>query len=289
MANSEKILEVITFFGSPRLNIDENPALLDFQLPARVFISKYRKSDFFTQKVAGYLLRKGIDPRRFEKNLVYQRMTQFLSEIILSIKTRVYVRLQVSEDVGYSNLKSSPSNSLLIGYFQTYKWASGESTLDSLKSMRPVKNNEELDKYRKIAEIESPLAVHVRLGDYRNETTFGLLSNEYYRLAIHSQLKTESYSEIWLFSDELESATSVLPKDLDIPVRLIPMVNNSSAATLEVMRLCKGYVIANSTFSWWGAFLSYTNNAIVFAPHPWFNGINDPRDLIPPHWNLVDV
>jgi hypothetical protein len=289
MANSKNNLEIITYFGSPRLNIDKIPDLFDFQLPSRVLISKYRKGDVLSQKVVGYLLRKGINPRRFEKNLFYQKMIQFVSEIILSLKLQSYIKLQISDDVGYSELKRRSSNSLLVGYFQTYKWASEVSILDNLKSMKLVKNSKELDVFRKLANNLTPLAVHVRLGDYRNEDSFGLLSNEYYLQAIRSQLEINSYGEIWLFSDELESARSVLPKNIDIPVRLIPMVNNSSAATLEVMRLCKGYVIANSTFSWWGAFLSYTSNAIVFAPNPWFKDLKDPRYLTPPNWNLVNV
>jgi len=65
-------------------------------------------------------------------------------------------------------------------------------------------------------------------------------------------------------------------------------VDNSPTATLQAMRFGRGYIIANSTFSWWGAYLSMTENAPVYAPSPWFKGMRSPEDLLPPHWKIVD-
>jgi len=61
-------------------------------------------------------------------------------------------------------------------------------------------------------------------------------------------------------------------------------IDNSSASTLEAMRFGRGYVIANSTFSWWGAYLSHTDHAEVIAPDPWFQGMDSPDSLIPRNW-----
>ena len=58
----------------------------------------------------------------------------------------------------------------------------------------------------------------------------------------------------------------------------------SSITTLEKMRCGSAYIIGNSTFSWWGSFLSHSINPPTIAPEPWFTGMNDPNELIPPEW-----
>jgi hypothetical protein len=53
------------------------------------------------------------------------------------------------------------------------------------------------------------------------------------------------------------------------------------------MRYFSGYVISNSTFAWWAAFLRHNQEVPVYAPDPWFKMINDPKMLIPENWNKV--
>jgi hypothetical protein len=61
----------------------------------------------------------------------------------------------------------------------------------------------------------------------------------------------------------------------------------TSAETLEIMRLGKAYIIANSTFSWWGAMLSKSENPLVICPDIWFKSQAEPLDLIPSSWKRV--
>ena len=97
-------------------------------------------------------------------------------------------------------------------------------------------------------------------------------------------MKTNLYDSIWLFSDEFEKALSFIPeKYLDI-VKCVSEAQKSSAATLEIMRFGVGYIIGNSTFSWWGATLSHSLYPKVIAPEPWFKGMREPKDIIPTDW-----
>jgi hypothetical protein len=141
-----------------------------------------------------------------------------------------------------------------------------------------------LIEYMALAKLESPLIVHVRLGDYKNEKDFGLPSEEYYAHAVRLLMKTDTYSKIWLFPDEPELARNRIPSEFRALVRVIEEIDNSPASTLELIKYGKGYVIVNSSFSWWGAFLAHYNLAKVIAPSPWFSNLDNPVDFIPKTW-----
>jgi hypothetical protein len=54
--------------------------------------------------------------------------------------------------------------------------------------------------------------------------------------------------------------------------------------TFELMRMCKNFVISNSTLSWWAAQLSYHDYPLVVAPHPWYRSKSEDLDFIPKNW-----
>ena len=152
--------------------------------------------------------------------------------------------------------------------------------------LKPKEIGVELKQLMALAIDENPLVVHLRLGDYLLESSFGVPPKSYYQESISELMATGIYGKVWLFSDDLKKAQEYLSPELLITARVIGNVDDSTVATLEAMRHGKGYVIANSTFSWWGAFLSYENNPVVVAPTPWFQGMDSPQELIPPHWIL---
>ena len=134
------------------------------------------------------------------------------------------------------------------------------------------------------ASAEKPIIVHVRLGDYLNEKDFGVLSEEYYQSSIRDLWASGEYGAIWAFSDEPERAGSFLPQELSSQIFWVPQEGLSSVQVLQLLRLGHAYVIGNSTFSWWGAFLSYKENPVVISPEPWFLNLPEPNNLIPPDW-----
>jgi hypothetical protein len=73
-----------------------------------------------------------------------------------------------------------------------------------------------------------------------------------------------------------------------IPIEWIDNTNLSASETLQLFRRCDGYIIANSSFSWWAAMLSQAVNPIVIAPTKWFRNLEDPKELIPPSWLRVN-
>ena len=140
---------------------------------------------------------------------------------------------------------------------------------------------------KKLSEVELPLVVHVRLGDYKIEKNIGILSPEYYKNALEQIWDESQFNRIWVFSDEIELAKKFIPEIYHHKVNWFDSIDGSTISTFEVMRYGKGYVIANSTYSWWAAMLSYCEWVKVVCPEPWYVGQNSPLRIIPGNWQTV--
>lgn len=279
---------LVTTLSAPRTSSFEKADLLSFVLPEQVVVLDNKKANWIIRKTAGFMLRKGVAPTLLERRKLFALISGLLANLVMSFYFREKIIVAASSGVGYSPMLISKSNTLLLGYYQSYRWAEDIDVKKKLDSITYAKESKILNKYVQDSKTELPLIVHVRLGDYLLEKNFGTLSKGYYKKGILQILKTGKCNSIWLFSDEIEKAQTYIPDEILIPVRLIPEVEGSAAATLEVMRLGAGYVIANSTFSWWAAFLRKNNEAEVIAPKPWFSGMQEPLDLIPATWQRID-
>jgi hypothetical protein len=149
--------------------------------------------------------------------------------------------------------------------------------------------SEEVKTYIDLAKIEEPLIVHVRLGDYLKEDSFGIPSLAYYSLGISTLMESFNFRKIWLFSDDPKLAIDRIPIKYREQVRLIEPTHFTPSETLELMRFGKGYLLANSSFSWWGAFLSRTKNCPVIAPRKWFKLGPQPDQIVPPSWQTIEA
>ena len=134
-----------------------------------------------------------------------------------------------------------------------------------------------------------PIALHVRLGDYKNLfSMYGSPDPEYYANAV--RLITEKIGErpIWLFSDEPELASMILDKHITISKIIDPKASVRAIEHLNLLGKCQGIVCANSSFSWWGGFLSsqLVSGSIVVFPSPMFDSPNlkEPHDWLLSDW-----
>jgi hypothetical protein len=252
----------------------------------------------------------GVDPTRIElegfrkirqvfwsKNLVANldsdsRLSTSLKLRLLSTGFRLltpeFENCYFSKDLGFENLIPKP-NSLLSGYFQSYRYFSQVNVIEKLRRLAITEEHKEIRSAQELSKDENPLVVHIRRGDYRNEANFGLLNQSYYFDAIDYMLSRASYGRIWVFSDEIDLAQQLLLRRYGETIRWFNPDGISSAMELEKMRLGSGYIIANSSFSFWAAALSHNTKAMVVAPKPWFKDIPDPNFLIPPSWELMNA
>ena len=110
---------------------------------------------------------------------------------------------------------------------------------------------------------------------------------DYYEAAVRELTAVVKQPHFFVFSDDLEWVRRNLR--LDYPVAY--MDHNGEDRDYEDLRLmsaCKHHIIANSSFSWWGAWLCADPGQIVIAPKKWFNkSPSDTRDLIPDSWRRI--
>lgn len=135
------------------------------------------------------------------------------------------------------------------------------------------------------------ISLHVRRGDYVNNLktneVHGTCSLEYYSEATDVIAKQIPNPHFFIFSDD----PVWVQKNLKIDYATTYVTNNDADKNYEdlrLMSLCRHHIIANSSFSWWGAWLNKSLEKIVVAPKKWF-GITErnSKDLIPEGWIIL--
>ncbi|MBG7620187.1 alpha-1,2-fucosyltransferase [Herbaspirillum sp. AP02] len=135
------------------------------------------------------------------------------------------------------------------------------------------------------------ICIHVRRGDYvtnqQAASTHGLCDMSYYHTGLAHVRQGLSAPHAFLFSDDAQWVRANLK--LDIPMTVVDVNGPDDAhQDLWLMAACKRFVIANSSLSWWGAWLSEAQSKVVVAPSKWFADDKlDTTDLIPPDWLRV--
>jgi hypothetical protein len=131
------------------------------------------------------------------------------------------------------------------------------------------------------------IAIHVRRGDYESskivQNIHGLCSLAYYKNATNFIMNKTLSPKFYIFSDDIEwckSNFNWLPN-----AHYITNKDSPAYYDMYLMSICKSIIIANSTFSWWGAWLNINPNKIVIAPSLWFkNTTADELKIYPMDW-----
>ena len=135
---------------------------------------------------------------------------------------------------------------------------------------------------------DAPIALHVRLGDYKNlASIYGRPDPEYYANAVKLIIEKIGERPIWLFSDEPELAGKILEEHVTISRVIDPNASDRAIEHLNLLGKCQGIACANSSFSWWGGFLSsqLVAGSVVVFPSPMFDSTEYKE---PENWILED-
>ena len=145
---------------------------------------------------------------------------------------------------------------------------------------------------------EKSISIHFRLGDYKNlQYCHPILNVSYYIESIEYILQNAKikpqYVEYYCEEEDINIVLNMIEKLKFIfnDLEFIRNNNNSDWQQLIQMSLCKYNVIANSTFSWWGAYLNTNTDTIVCYPNIWFGPgiIKNIDDMFPENWKCVSA
>lgn len=186
---------------------------------------------------------------------------------------------------------SLQDNVLLDGYWQSERYfADVAGQVRSDFTLREDATGTNLETAAMMLECDS-VSVHIRRGDYvsdpRAAAKYASCSDGYYRKAVDMVAQRVSRPRFFVFSDD----PCWVKEHFSLPHGMIVVDHNDPDAAhedLRLMSLCRHHIIANSSFSWWGAWLDPRPDKIVVAPARWFTAPSArPRDLVPESWFRV--
>lgn len=182
---------------------------------------------------------------------------------------------------------SLSDNVYLDGYWQSERYfANYEDVIREELTLRTPLSGKNLEVAEAMRGVNA-VSLHVRRGDYvTNEKTrayHSVCDDAYYRKAEALLTQHLQSPHFFVFSDDSEWVVNNLK--LRCPATFISHNGSAPHEDLRLMSLCRHHVLANSSFSWWGAWLSNRSDQLVVAPGKWFNDSSiDVSDLISPRW-----
>ncbi|WP_131535917.1 alpha-1,2-fucosyltransferase [Pedobacter nototheniae] len=249
-------------FLNKKDNTDKNFTKRDFELPIFNQLKGKKINQFFLRLICS-------------KN----KKITFLRNLFPNfLKDLTYV-----SDENFPKIKELGKSYILNGYFQNPEYFNKirNELLEEFTFSEIPANL--LDIENLIKSLENPVSLHVRRGDYllpQNQSIHGTLPIEYYQSAcecINKKVENPSYL---IFSDDHEwcenNLTFIKNKKI-ISGQYQPWID------MYLMSISKHHIIANSSFSWWGAWLCKHEKQIVIAPKNWFSN-NKTTDILPKNW-----
>lgn len=207
---------------------------------------------------------------------------------------RTYVERGLRYNAAFAEL---PDQTYLVGYWQSARYFApvAREIASELSAARPLSPASEA-----VAEAMSrgpSVALHVRRGDYVSlaaaASLHGTLGLPYYEAALQRVRAQVEGSRYFVFSDDIAWCREHLPLGAEEAVYVDHNAGPDAWQDLVLMATCRHHIIANSSFSWWGAWLRDQrlgeSGHLVIAPARWFAGqpAEDLSDRFPAHWVVL--
>ena len=245
----------------------------------------------------------GFTPRNFELN-IFDNKYQLAKAADIAIFKKLTIFNKVKKKLGfnypqivYEDTTTSDASMLrrkapayLHGYFQNYRYFMGHEAF--VKNLFKFDKSKISNKNLQLAanfQQQNTVSVHVRRGDYVTDVVtnnfHGCCTLDYYHAAIKTVAANLPNVTIVFFSDDMPWVREHFESVKGNKIFVEGNIGADSWIDLYLMSHCGHNIIANSSFSWWGAWLNNNTEKIVVAPKNWFAGISfDINVLIPTEW-----
>ena len=248
-----------------------------------------KKKTYFEKKAFLAILKLSSIQER--KSLKFKTLVQVrkICYFIFSQTAFTGYHLIPGNGIGWSSL-SAPGDRkcVLIGNFHSYRWIN--QNLNQYRNELQLKqDNKTFGFINKNIDGSKRLIVHVRLGDYLRIPELNVVGRNYFKGAIIEAFSVYEYDEIWVFTNDMSKVKDYLDESNQAKYRFFDSDQFTSAETLEIMKIGDGYVLSNSTYSWWGAFLSHKDPVSILIPSKWYRSTPEPFYLIPKSWQRFEV
>ncbi len=198
-----------------------------------------------------------------------------------------YLYREKQEFVFDERVLAEPPPLYLNGYWQNEKYFARhrDTILRDFTLRTPI--SEKARAYQKMIQETMSVSLHIRRGDYVRSAAArklyeGVCDLDYYRRALELLKRKIPEISVFVFSDEIAWAKANLSCD-----RAIFVEGCVDCQELFLMSCCKHNIIANSSFSWWGAWLNCNAGKIVLAPRRWHNSGDEDHTPIAESWTRV--
>jgi hypothetical protein len=236
--------------------------------------------------------------RKFELSnySINAKITSNLDSLIYSLASIVYLRSFVEpltfsksliEGVDSENLfnVNDQKNIILSGYWQSESYFLGIRDILLSEISPKDKIRFEYDDVKSKIDSSESVAIHIRRGDYVSNplsaTLHGVLPFRYYQNAVNHIKLNLSHPYFFVFSDDIPWVKNHFDSRGENYIFIDGVKDSNAIEELELMRSCKHHIIANSSFSWWGAWLGVWKDQIVVSPRGWFADGSTPNNLLP--------
>lgn len=214
--------------------------------------------------------------------------------ILDAVRRRIlkYVFKQKAQELFYSEYNpaylSLGPHAYLDGFYQSPKYF--EHIADTIRQDLSFKNTPaaHIVKLSETIKQQNSVCMHIRRTDFIGNAAYECVSEEYYKNALEYIASKTKIDAVYVFSDDIEWCK----QNISTPYATIFVEGDTAGERNEghfyLMRSCKHFIIPNSSFSWWAAWLPDHKDKIVVAPNYWFTGTNI-YDVIPKEWKILKV
>ena len=214
-------------------------------------------------------------PRRIWRKFEYKCLPMLWQKVILENQAWLKAGQAFDERI----LRAPRRDVYLRGYWPSPRYFEGveDSVRDEL-TLKKEEGGRFGDYLAKIRNSEA-VSVHIRRGDIKNFPDFGMMGTGYYQRAFRLMHEKVREPRFFVFSDEIPEARKLLANISNC--EYVELGTDSNPAyDVALMAACKHFINANSTFSWWGAWLSRNPGKIVIVPDQWLPGLGKQVDNI---------